>query len=132
MAASGYTLTGITDIDPGGEIDNVVKNKPGVKLNQLSIVNIFLTRESVDILVTVTVGGSIVFPQGPVNVVAAVGTIPSTEDDNIITVIAQPQDEIIIAGTNSNVAAQELRALVKVMPIDDAMLSTAIKLRTNA
>jgi len=131
MAASGYTLTGITDIDAGGEIDNVVKNKPGVKLNQLSLVDIFLTRESVDVLTTVTVGGSIVFPQGPVNVVAAVGTLPSTEDDNIITVIAQPQDEIIIAGTNSNAAPQELRALVKVMPIDDAMLATAIKIRTN-
>jgi len=130
MAASGYTITGISDIPAGGEIDSVVKNKPGVKLNSLSLVEIFLTREGVDVLTTVTVGGSIIFPQGPVNIATVVGSLPSTQDDRIITVIAQAQDEIIIAGTNANVAAQELRALVKVMPIDDAMLKTAIGLRT--
>jgi len=132
MAASGYSLSGISAIPAGGAVDNVVKNLPGVKLNQMSLVQIYLTRESADILATVTVGGSVVFPQGPTNVVAAIGTLPSTQDDNIITILAQAQDEIIIAGVNSNVAAQELRALVKVMPIDDAMLVTAAGLRTAA
>jgi len=131
MAASGYSITGITDIEAQGSIDNVIANKPGVKLRQPSVVNIYITRESVDVEAQVTVGGSNVFPQGPVNVVASVGTLPSTQDDNVITVLGMAGDDIIIQGTNANVAAQELRALVKVIPVDDAILLHAAKIRTG-
>lgn len=117
MGARGQSITGITDIAAAGDIDNVIKNKPGTVLSRRSAVQIFLTREAVEVLATVTVGGSIVFPQGPVNLVATVGTIPSTQDDLIIEVIAQKGDEIIIAGTNSAAGALELRALVKIMPV---------------
>ncbi len=131
MAASGYSITGITDIDPAGSVTNVIAEKPGIKLRQASVVNIFLTRESVDVEAVVTVGGTNVFPSGPVNVVAAVGTLPSTQDDDVITVMGMAGDDIIIGGTNANAAAQELRALVKVMPIDDAILLHAAKIRTG-
>lgn len=117
MSARGQTITGITDIAATGEIDNVIKNKPGTTLSRKSAVQIFLTREAVDVLCTVTVGGSIVMAQGPVNINAVVGTIPSTQDDLIIEVIAQKGDEIIIAGTNATAGALELRALVKIMPL---------------
>lgn len=117
MAARGQTITAIAIIPAGEDIDNVVKNKPGVTLALRSAVQIFLTRGSVDVLTTVTVGGSIVMPQGPVNLNTNDGTIPSVEDDGIIEVIAQKGDEIIIAGTNANAADQELRALVKIMPV---------------
>jgi len=131
MAASGYSIAAISDIDPAGNVDNVIANLPGVKLREASVVKIYLTRESVDVLASVTVGGSLVFPAGPTNVVAAVGTLPSTEDDELIVILAQASDEIIISGTNSNVAAQELRALVQVMPVDDAILLHAAKIRTG-
>jgi len=117
MPAIGYSITGIVDIPAGEAVSNIIENKPGVKLARRSAIDIFLTRESVDVLATVTVGGTNVFPQGPVEIDTVVGSIPSTQDDNVISVIAEAGDEILIAGVNSNVAAQELRALVKVLPV---------------
>jgi len=118
MVAVGYSLTGISAIPLAGSVENVLAEKPGRVLRQPSQVFIYLTRETVDVLATVTVGGSNVFPQGPTNVVAGVGTLPSTQDDRIIEVLAQRGDEIIIAGTNADAAnPRELRALVQVIPI---------------
>jgi len=132
MAASGYSIAQISDVPPGESVNNIIANKPGVKLSENSMVDIYLTRESVDVEFNVTVGGTNVYPQpGPANISTVIGSLPSTQDDKVITIIAQGGDEIVIAASNSNVAAQEARALVKVMPIGDAMLATAIKLRTN-
>lgn len=117
MAATGQSITAIEDIEANGSVANVVKDKPGITLKRRSIVQIFLTREAVGVEATVTIGGSNVFPQGPVNVVAAVGTIPSTEDDEIIEVIAQASDTIIIAAVNTTAGDLEIRALIKIMPV---------------
>ena len=117
MAARGQTVTAIASIDANGDVENVVKDKPGMTLMRRSAVQIFLTREAVGVLATVTIGGSIVMPQGPTNIDSIVGTLPSTQDDLLIEVIAQKADEIIIAGTNTTGAALELRALVKIMPV---------------
>jgi len=117
MAARGQTITGISDIPATGNVDNVIKDRPGTTLFRRSSVQVFLTREGADVLSSVTVGGSNVMPLGPVNIDTVVGSIPSTQDDLIIEVIAQAGDEIIISGTNANAAAQELRALVKIFPI---------------
>jgi len=131
MAASGYSIAAIAEIEAGKSIDNVIKNLSGVKLREASVVIIYLTRGAVGVLVTVTVGGSVVLPSAPVNLVTVNGTLPSTQDDEIIVVMAQASDEIIIAGTNADAATQELRALVQVLPIDDAILLHAAKIRTG-
>jgi len=127
--ASGYSITGVTPIDATGAIDNVIANKRGRTLKEPSVVDIYLTRESVDVLVAVTVGGTEVLPQGPVNINTVNGSLPSTQDDRVITTVGVANDEIIIQGTNANAAVQELRALVKVMPIDDTSLVAALNLR---
>jgi len=132
MTAFGYSITGISDIDATGSVGNVIAEKPGRQLAGPSIVRIYLTRESVDVEAQVTIGGTNVFPSGPVNVVAAVGTLPSTQDDEVITVVAQAGDSIIIAGTNANAAKQELRALVKVTLVDDAILLHAAAIRKGS
>jgi len=130
MGASGYSIAAVNDVPLGGSIDNIFKNLPGVKLRSMSLVQIFLTRESVDVLVGVTIGGSQVLPSGSaVSINTVDGSLPSTQDDEVLSVIAQGGDEIIVSGTNSNVAAQQLRGLAFITPIDDAMLRTAIKLR---
>ena len=130
MPAVGYSISGVSVISPSGNVDNVIANKRGRTLNKLSVVNIFLTRSTVDILATVTVGGTDVFPAGPVNINTVDGSLPSTEDDDVITCLAFPNDEIIIQGTNADGAAsQELRALVKVMPVDDMAIVAALNLR---
>lgn len=133
MAASGYSIAQVTSVPANDQVNNIVANKPGVKLPAgLNLVDIYLTREAVGIEFNVTVGGSNVYPQpGPANVNPVAGSLPSTQDDEVITVIAQGGDEVIIAASNSTAAALEARALVKVMPVDDGMIATAAKLRTN-
>lgn len=131
MGASGYSIAQIFDVPIGGNENNIIANKPGVKLPATSLVDIYLTRESVDVQFNVTIGGTNVYPQpGPANINTTNGTLPSTQDDKIISVVAAAGDEIIISASNQNVALQEARALVKVMPIDDAMLAFAAGLRT--
>jgi len=117
MPAIGYSISAINDIPAGESVNNIIENKPGVKLARRSAVDIFLSREGVDVSATVTVGGTAVYPNGPTPLNATVGVLPSTQDDNVISVIADAGDEILIAGTNVNAAAQELRALVKVLPV---------------
>jgi len=117
MVAVGYSITGIADIPAGGVVENVIKDKPGQQLKRASQVFIYLTREGVDVQVTVVVGGTTVFPAGPANINTVVGTLPSTQDDRVIEIIAGAGDDIIISGTNANASAQELRALVQVIPI---------------
>jgi len=133
MAASGYSIAEVNSVPAGGATNNIIANKPGVKLNEISLVEIYLTREAVGVEFNVTVGGTNVYPQpGPANINTIAGSLPSTQDDKVITTLAQAGDEIVIAASNGSAGALEARALVKVMPIGDAMLATAIKLRTNA
>jgi len=132
MGASGYSIAQVFDVPIGGAENNIIANKPGVKLAQTSVVDIYLTRESVDVVFNVTIGGTNVYPQpGPANISTVDGSLPSTQDDKVISVVAAAGDEIIISASNSNAALQEARALVKVMPVDDAMLVSAQKLRLN-
>jgi len=133
MAASGYSIAQVTPVPANDNVNNIIANKPGVKLPQgISVVDIFLTREANGIEFNVTIGGSNVYPQpGPANINTVQGSLPSTQDDEVITVIAQGGDEIVIAASNSTAAPLEARALVKVMPVDDGILRTAAKLRTN-
>lgn len=131
MAASGYSIAAIADIPATGNVDNVIANLPGVKLREAALVIIYLTRESVDVLASVTVGGTLVFPSGPTNINTVAGSLPSTQDDQQIVILAQAGDEIIIAGTNGNASPQELRVLVQVLPLDDAILLHAAKIRTG-
>lgn len=124
MAALGYSITGISDIPISGEVENVIADKPGFILREGSTVNVFLTRETVDVRATVTIGGSTVLPSGPVNTIPAVGTLPSTQDDRLVTVVAAKGDTIIIAGVNQDAGeARELRVLVKVTPIAQQRLA---------
>lgn len=132
MGASGYSIAQVFSVPAGGAENNIIADKPGVKLPQTSTVDIYLTREDVDILFNVTIGGTNVYPQpGPANISTVLGSLPSTHDDKIISVVAAAGDEIIISASNANAAAKEARALVKVMPVDDAMLVSAQRLRLN-
>jgi uncharacterized Zn finger protein len=86
-----------------------------------SRVDIALTRESVDVTAQVTIGSEEVVRTGsPVNVNADVGTLPSFETDHVISTFADAGEEIAIIGGNANAAAQELRANVRIVALDDA------------
>lgn len=117
MPARGSTVTAISDVPANDDVADILDGKPNMTLKRRSAVEIYLTREAVGILATVLIGGSVVMPQGPVNIATVVGSIPSVQDDGIISVIADAGDEIIVAGTNTTAGALELRALVKLLPL---------------
>lgn len=117
MPAIGRSLAAITDIAAADSVVNVIEGLPGSKLARRSLVQIFLTREAVLVLAAVTVGGTNVYPSGPVNINTVVGSLPSTQDDLLIEVIGGGGDDIIISGTNTSAGSLELRALVRIMPI---------------
>ncbi len=117
MGATGYSIAATASIGAGATNNNIIKDLPGVKLAKPSAVRIYLTREAVGVLFTVVVGGTNVYPGAPANINAVNGTLPSTQDDEVIEVLAQRGDEILISAVNSTAAALEARALVKVMPV---------------
>lgn len=117
MPASGYSLSDVTDIAANTTEDNLIEGKAGQVLKEASKVDIFMTREAVDVLATIMVGGSIVFPAGPVNINTVVGSLPSVRDDRIVSCIAGAGDAIIVQGQNLTAGALELRTLVKVTPL---------------
>ena len=132
MGASGYSIAEVSTIPATKSVNNIIADKPGVKLAEASMVDIFLTRESDSVEFNVTVGGTNVYPQpGPANISTVSGSLPSTQDDRVITCFAKRGDEIIIAASNSDAADMEARALVKVMPVSDAMLRSAVRMRTG-
>jgi len=133
MAASGYTISAIADVPATGKVDNVVEALQGITLRQASRIRVYLSREGVDVLAGVNIGGNQVLQTGaPVPLNAIVGVMPSTQDDMVLEVFAQANDLIIVSATNDNAAAQELRVLLQVMPLDDVLLSSAINMRRSA
>lgn len=126
MAASGYTITSVFDVPAQGSEPNIILGRRGQKLDEPSRVLIYLTRESVDVQAAVNIGGTEVLSQGPVNINTVNDTLPSTQDDKLIETFAQQGDDIIVSATNANVATQQLRVIVQVMPIDEAVVGSAL------
>lgn len=133
MGAIGYTIAKIEDIPIAGNIDNIVEGLQGITLRQASRVRVWLSREDVLVSAGVNIGGVQVLQTGaptPLNTVA--GNMPQIENDLMVEVLASANDLIIISGANSNAAAKELRVLIQVLPLDDVLLMTAIKMRRGA
>jgi len=130
MTAFGKSIAAIEDIPLAGSVDNVLADKPGITLNEPSRVRLFVSRETVDVEVAITVGGSNVYPRGPAALNAVVGTLPSTQDDLLIDIMAQRNDTIIVEATNKDAAAaREVRVLAFITPVTDAVLSSAMSIR---
>lgn len=123
-----YTITAIEDIPLSDSNDNILLGKRGVTLTEAAIVLIALNRETVDVTAGVTIGTTDVLSAGsPVTVQAVVGVMPVLPDDIIVTSMGQNQDDIIVSGRNADAAvARELRAIVKVIAIEDQALLEAV------
>lgn len=133
MAAVGYSISVNEAVPLEGKVDNLVEGLQGITLRFPARVRVYLSRQSVDVLAGVNIGGVQVLQAGaPVPLNATAGVMPSIQDDLVLEVFAQVNDLIIVSGTNNNAAAQELRALIQVMPIDDVLLLSAINMRRTA
>ncbi len=118
--AGRYSIVRIEDIPATSTVANLLEGLPGAFPKEPSGVKVYATRESVDVSMGVTIERDVALPTGsPANIVAAVGTLPSRQDDLIVEAGAGAGEQIIIQGVNTNVAAQELRILVEITPVDD-------------
>ncbi len=133
MAAVGYSISKLEAVPLTGRIDNLVEGLQGITLRQASRVRVWLSREDVDVLAGINIGGVQVLQAGsPVPLNTTAGEMPKIQDDLMAEVFAAANDLIIISGTNENAAAKELRVLIQVLPLDDVLLMSAINMRRSA
>jgi hypothetical protein len=128
VADRPVSIAAIVDIPLSGRVANVFANLAGRVLTEPSIVLIALNRESVDVLAGVSIGGTEVLPaNSAVTVQSTVGVMPVLPDDILVTSGGQAADEIIITGTNADAAVpRELRAIAKIIPVEDQALLQAV------
>jgi len=119
--ARRYTLTEIRDIPLSEQINSLIADQPGQKVDEPSFVRVYATRETVDVQIGITIGRDVALPNGSVcNLNATVGTLPSRQDDLLWEGEADTGEEIIIQGINNDgAAARELRVLVDVVALED-------------
>ncbi len=122
-----YTFMVIDDIPAGGSRVDILTNITVAKIAEMSLIEIFLNGEGVDVEASAKIGSDEVLTLGPVTVEATVGVLPSLRDDRVVASFAQAGDSVSISGRNSNAAAQELRAIVRVTAIGDVALREAVE-----
>lgn len=127
--AGPYTITAIFDIPLTDRVDDLLTGRRGRVVPEASLVEIALNVEDVDVTLGVTIGAIDALAAGSrVTLQATVGVMPIFPDDAIIRTFANAGDEIIISAVNADAAAAaEVRAIVRVTPIDDVALMNAVK-----
>jgi len=110
----------VVDLAIGARDVNVLAGIPQRVLNEASVVNVALTRESADVTYGMQIGSIISIPSGsPCNIVATVGTLPRFDQDGVGNFAGGPQDEVAIFASNVNAAAQEIRGQVRITAVED-------------
>jgi len=117
-----YSISAISDIAANSS-DSLIDGLRGRTLEEPSRVVVFASREAINVLLSVTIGGVDVGAGLLAQVLAAVGTKPVVPDDLIIDSAGLKGDEIIVTGQNLTAAALELRVLIFVVPISDNALN---------
>jgi len=123
--ARSYTISAIEDIAANGRA-SLIDGLRGRTLDEPSRVIIFATREAIDVLMTITIGGTEVLGGGLASIVAAVGTKPTVPDDIIVDSGGLRGEEIIVTGQNLTAGALELRVLIFVVPLSDVAMNTVL------
>ena len=122
-----YTMSAISDI-PANDTVNLLAGLRGRTLPGPSRVQIFLTREAINVLTNILIGGESVLQGGLAQINATVGTSPIVPDNKMVDSFGFGGQEIILEGQNLTAAALELRALVMITPMDDVLLQAMIQL----
>ncbi|MFQ5937758.1 MAG: hypothetical protein ACE5LB_15245 [Acidiferrobacterales bacterium] len=123
--AGAYTISNITDIAATTTTSQLI-NERGRTLAEDSRVEIFANREAVGVTIDATVGADQVLSGMPARIDATVGSMPSLRDDRVYDGFGEAGDEVVIRGSNSTAGALESRVFVKVTPVDDVALQSAM------
>jgi hypothetical protein len=120
------TISQITDLGIGASGVNILDGLSAATLDEMSVVQVFASRESVDVTLQIVVGDVEVMRLGPCAVDATVGNPPVTPNNLIYQGLGKPTQKIAINGTNVNAAAQELKCIVKIVSVNDAAVMPAL------
>ena len=116
------SIPDITDLEIGASGTDVLQNQAAALLDEPSFIQIFASRESVDVTLQVKVGDVEVVPLGPCALDATVGNAPVVPDDLLYFGMGKKGQRIQILGTNANAAAQELKTITRIVSVSDAMI----------
>jgi len=110
----------INDLAIGAVDTNILSGKPQRTLDEASRIDVAMTRENANVTYQVTIGNTQVIPSGsPCNVVATVGSLPRYDQDGVGSFFGEAGQEIAIFGSNTDAAASELRAQIRITSVDD-------------
>ena len=122
-----YSISAITDI-AANSTSNLIQGLRGRTLPGPSRVRGFLTREAINVLTNVTIGGESVVQGGLAQINTVVGSSPLVPDNTLFDSFGFGGEEVIIEGQNLTAGALELRVLLFVTPLDDVALQRLMDL----
>jgi len=125
--ARPYTISAITDI-AANSTSNLIQGLRGRTLPGPSRIEGFLTREAINVLANVTIGGESVVQGGLAQINTVVGSSPLVPDNKLFDSFGFGGEEIIIEGQNLTGGLLELRVLLLITPVDDVLLQSALTL----
>jgi len=107
---------------------NILAGIPQRVVDEASRIDIALSREVADITYEVDIGDQIAIPSGsPCNINTTNGTLPRFDQDGVGSFMADAGQEIAIFGSNTNAAAKEIRAQVRITALEDlGLLPTSL------
>ena len=109
----------IEDLAIGASGVDILREQADAQLEEPSYVVIYLNRESVDVTAQIKIGTREVVPLGGAAINATVGDLPAVPTDRQVVSFGRTGERVVIAGTNANAAAQELRARVFIFAVSD-------------
>ena len=110
----------VNDLTAGAVRTNILAGIPQRVVAEDSKVDVALSRESADVTLELQAGNEILIPGGsPCNIVATVGSLPRFDQDGVGSFLVAGGEELALFGSNANAAAQELRAQIRITPLDD-------------
>ena len=115
------TIPVIASIPAGAINVNVLAGIPQRMVDEPSVVDLAASREVVDITIGLEISDQVSIPRGSAcNINATNGTLPRFDTDNVGRFGApQPGNEISLFVSNTNAAAKEFRAQLRITAIED-------------
>jgi len=121
--AKPYSITQVSSVPAGGSVKNIIEGIAGRIIPEDSLVEVAANMGDADVSLQMTIGPDQVLPDGPVNLEASAGVLPSIRDDMIIRTFGKSGDEMILRAANTDaVSAAQIRVVIRVTPVDDAVL----------
>lgn len=122
-----YSISAITDI-LANSTSNLIEGLRGRTLPGPSRVTGYMTREAINVLTAITIGGESVVQGGLAQINATVGTSPIVPDNMLFDSFGFGGEEVIVEGQNLTAGALELRVLLFITPLDDVSLQRILQM----